>query len=401
MNIRILTLATFPDGHAATSRIRCYSKALRDQGHNVQVVAPRNMEVLPGRRWFYCGETEDIRFVLLDNLGMRSSRWLRYLHAYVEPILLLLYLVFTFRKGNVFIIYGDKVWSRLLMLLILKAARKRVILELNEYPFATEGSRLSRLPGVGPTLRFFVFHMIFPLANGFIVISKALESIATAHAPRAELLLVPILAEYPPMSSMQKVESKNPYIFHAGSLSEQKDGIYVVFEAFVMAHLSLRKNYGIQLKFYLTNKVTQTSTWERIEHLLACNGLQEQVVITGFRAETELRKFLSGSIALVINKPHGLQNYYNFPTKTAAYLSSGRPVILAAQDLEVNRYLMDNENAVVVRPDDSASIAAAVVKCFVEPNYASRIGKSGAETAERNFYYSIHAQRISEFVCKQ
>lgn len=400
MRVRIVTTASYPDGLAGTSRIRCYAKALLEQGDEVEVVSPRNVQPLPGRKWLFADEREGVRFRLISNREASRNRWGRYAWAYAAPVVLLLHTIATLRQSDVFFLYaGDTAATRFMMMLFLRAGGKKVILELNEYPYATEGSKITRLPGVRKVLTTFTLRAIFPLAHGAVVISKALEEVVAAYSPKAKSLRIPILAERLPLSlTGQGVQRENVYIFHAGSLSEQKDGILAVFEAFARAHHRLYDLYGIRLKFYLTNNITQPQTWQSIETILARHALQNDVVITGFCEEDELDRLVGSALALIINKPDHFQNRYNFPTKLGVYLASGRPVIFAGSGLEANHYLRHEVNAIVVPPDDSEQMAEAVVRCYCEPEFAEKIGKGGAETVEQHFYYRQYGSRLSEFL---
>ena len=398
MKIRIVSLASYPEGLAATSRIRCYAKALQEQGNDIEVVAPQNVQSLAGRCWLFAGESEGIRFKLLYNREDEGNLLRRYLRTYMAPVVLFLHTIATMRKCDVFFIYASTAMSRFLMMLILRVGGKKVVLELNEYPYATEGSKITRLPGVKSSLRAFVLHAVFPLANGFIVISKTLDEVVGKYAAKAKTLRVPILAEHLPLPSEHMADREEAYLFHAGTLSEQKDGILAVFDAFSRAHHAINEKCGIRIKFYLTNKITQTSTWQKIEKILAKNGLQDDVIITGYCPEKQLKRLMSGALVHIINKPRHFQNHFNFPTKLGACLASGRPVILAAEGLEANRYLTDGDNALVVTPDDSEQMAKAIVRCHCEPELVARIGKRGAETVVQHFYYGRHASRMSEFI---
>lgn len=399
MRVRIVTTTSYPDGLAATSRIRCYAKALLEQGDEVEVVSPRNVQPLPGRKWFLEDEREGVRFRLISNREASRNRWGRYAWAYAAPVVLLLHTIATMRQSDVFFLYVSTAASRFLMMLFLRAGGKKVVLEVNEYPYATEGSKITRLPGVSKVLTTFTLRAIFPLAHGIVVISKALEEVAATYSPKAKRLRIPILAERLPSSPTDRgVQQEDVYIFHAGSLSEQKDGILAVFEAFARAHHRLYDLHGIRLKFYLTNSITQPQTWQSIETILARHALQDDVVITGFCEEEKLERLIGGALALIINKPDHVQNRYNFPTKLGVYLASGRPVIFAGSGLEANHYLQYEENAIVVASDDSEQMAAAVVRCYREPEFAEKIGKRGAETVEQHFYYRQHGSRLSEFI---
>lgn len=379
--------------------MRCYAKALILEGHQVSVVSTRNAVQLPGKRYLYSGAQEDVNFTLLRNGPSNSGRLSRYLWAYLSPIALLTYTVATLRRSDVFILYFNTAWTRFAMITVLRLFGKKVVLELNEYPYSAEGSRLTRLPFVRPLLRQFVFRAIFPIAPNFIVISKALEHLVATRAPKAATLQVPILAEDRPVQvPWPDIDKNDIYIFHAGTLSEQKDGIYAVFKAFTRAHHELFERHSVRLKFLLTNNMTQPELWARINELLVRNNVEDYVAVTGFCSDDELDQYLRGALALIVNKPKNLQNDHNFPTKLTKYLASGRPVILAAEKTEANRFLDDKVNAITVAPNDSTAISEALVHCFENPAAAREIGQAGSAVCEERFFYARHAQRLSEFM---
>ena len=86
-----------------------------------------------------------------------------------------------------------------------------------------------------------------------------------------------------------------------------------------------------------------------------------------------------------------------FPFKLGEYLASGRPVI-ASRVSDVDRFLADRSNAVLVRPGDSGELAEAIEYLLDNPEAASSIGQRGREVAVSLFDYKSQGQALLSFL---
>ena len=73
---------------------------------------------------------------------------------------MLFHTVITVRQSDVFFLYNNAAFTRFLIVLFLRVFGKKVVLELNEYPFSPEGDRITQIPGVRTLMRLFVFYFI-------------------------------------------------------------------------------------------------------------------------------------------------------------------------------------------------------------------------------------------------
>ena len=336
---------------------------------------------------------------LVRNSSPQRSKWLKRALAYIDPLLVALHTISTMRRADVFVLYFNTVFSRWLMLVILKIARKRTVIELNEYPYSHDGGKLTEVGFFNRLFLCFTLRCAFPLANGFLAISEPLTKLVAEHAPRAKVLTLPaLLLDQPIFGASTPPTADGFYILHAGSLSERKDGITALFEAFGLAHSRLRSQFSTSLRLLVTNDAAIPKTREAIEEVVARYDLKDHISFIGFCDKERLLKLMSGSLALVINKPSNLQNACNFPTKLPQYMASGRPVIVAAKDMELNRFIIDKFNAFVVAPNDSEAIARAIEFCFRNPVAAAAIGRRAVETSVSQFHYGSHAARLASFL---
>jgi len=288
---------------------------------------------------------------------------------------------------------------RLLPIPIMHFLGKKIIVEVNEYPYSTEGNKFTRITIIRKTLRWATLRWVIPKMDGIVVISENLKEVVNQYAPSVPVLKVPILVDVSRgyFTSFEKSPHSHPYLFHAGSLSVQKDGIIKVIEAYAKAATLLKKS-SIQLDLVLTNKKTFPKIWQSIEKILIEYNLIDRMKITGYLSETELHDYIQHASALLINKPSTFQNKYNFPTKLGDYLLSGRPVILAAEGIEANNYIYNKVNGFVVPPDDVEKIKNTLIWLFQNPLKANDIGKVGRQTAIDYFDYRKNSLQIKSFM---
>ena len=166
--------------------------------------------------------------------------------------------------------------------------------------------------------------------------------------------------------------------------------------AFAKAANSL-KIKGLKLNLLLTNKKTQKDVWNNITAILKNNNLSDHLIITGFLSEAELNYCLQNAAVLVINKPITNQNKYNFPTKVGDYLNSKTPVVIAAKGLELNNYITNGKEAIVVGPDDVDEMSRNITNLLLDSNENKKIGMKGQSCAQKNFHYSAHSRNIKTF----
>ena len=403
MRVRIATLGSYPDGMASTYRIHCYAKALQLEGVHVEVISAESEIKLDGRSLSYGGNRDGIEFKILWNKGGLQTFFFKYLWSELKAYIFALYNLFTFSKYDVLFLYDCPSIPALLLIRFCKLLNKKVVLELNEYPYSTAGSRVTRIKRVNQFLKWVTLKFVLPSTDGIVCISEALAGLVHENAPKTLVLKVPILIgdQKETIKEFKLVDNllsrNDKYIFHAGSLSEEKDGIVKMVAAFAKAANSL-KIKGLKLNLLLTNKKTQKDVWNNITAILKNNNLSDHLIITGFLSEGELNYCLQNASVLMINKPISKQNKYNFPTKVGDYLNSKTPVVIAAKGLELNNYITNGKEAIVVSPDDINEMARNIFNLLLDSNENKRIGMKGQGCAQKNFHYSAHSKNITQFL---
>lgn len=397
MKVYIAVVGNFPFGMASAYRIQCYAKALHHAGNRCTIVSTRTGKKMAGKSLLHSDSYDDVDFKAILNASPFKGQILTHLWQELEAYFLLAYLLFRFKRFDTIWLYGMGFIPRVLLLLFMRLLKKKVVLELNEFPYATERTRLTKINWFNKLLQKLTIDYLLRNFNGIVAISESLFQVASKADREKKVLKVPILVDLEkrggPNTDFSNGMPEN-YVFHAGSLSVQKDGIFNIVEAFILAHKQLEIR-GVKLKWVITNTASQV--WAKIEKTLKEAGLFDHLIITGYLNEDELNKWMSHSRVLIINKPDSFQNKYNFPTKAGDYLLSGRPLILASADQEINRFISDGKQGLIVAQNDSKSLADSIVRLVLDPELAQKIGAEGRERALTSFDYRVHAERISTF----
>lgn len=135
----------------------------------------------------------------------------------------------------------------------------KIIRELCELPYGTgvETAKTERL-------RNKMLTTIFPKFDGFFSISETLSEFVKKYAPKAKNLKIPILVDVSISENVKPHKSTYPYIFHSGTLYEQKDGVVGMLEGFAIANKQLHGKYD----FIMTGKLEDSMDKKKIMMLL-------------------------------------------------------------------------------------------------------------------------------------
>lgn len=392
MKVYIICRESFPNGMAGTNRIKCYAKALQLGGIDCTVInytrtetkgSTRNPEragVWEGIPFFYVGE---------DNIKP-PHKIPRLWRKYKDQFLLKMFLRRNLEPGDVVIGYVNSDTDLLCRVIdIIHSKGASYVRELCEIPFFGGQSRKEK-KGLEDILG-----RLFPKCDGFISISDPLTELAKEHMkPEARILKLPILVDYDGFLLPDKSEEADvPYIFHSGTLFEQKDGVLGMIEAFGKAFPRI----GRKTRMVFTGNPANSPDGKQIKEMIARYGLEDRITFTGFIDYSTLKDYLSKASLVVINKHPNIQNKYCFSTKLGEYLAAGKPVVITDVGEAMN-YLTDGKNAYVVRRDDVNALSDAIVKAFTNEEERKRIGEAGRILCKEAFDYRSVSSRFSDFL---
>lgn len=383
MKVFIITREPFPNGMAATNRIKCYARAIREGGVDCEVIIFKRTEVYgrPVQNTMGKGEYEGVPYQYIGGTPLRNkSLIVRKILDKIDLWCTFKYLKTTIKKGDVLFVYNSvDVRISIPFINIAHNNGAYCIRDLCEIPFGTgvETKKTKRL-------RILTFKKEFPLLDGIISISDALFNLARTYAlPTCKHLKVPIMVDFNQYYLPDESEKVSvPYIFHSGTLYEQKDGILGMIEAFGQVVEKRR----ISARFICTGNVDNSFHKNEINQLIEKYHLQEKITFLGYLQDDELKKFLSKASLVIINKYRTQQNHYCFSTKLGEYLAAGKPVIITNVGEAMN-WLKNKQNAYIIEPGDTNALANTIAHVLQNQEEARMIGISGQKTCQECFDY--------------
>jgi glycosyltransferase involved in cell wall biosynthesis len=335
------------------------------------------------------GVFDKVQYRHVGKTNIRSTNWLkRRIDDFWRHLLTIILVLFNRTGSDITVVIGPSFDFRLLLPMVAGFTKTKMVLEINEYPFVSQNNAL--LTGIK---RSVLFKLIFPLYDGFIVISEELSKVVNHYkAKRATVIKVPVLASQNQIVEMENSPIKEPYIIHAGSLNEDKDGVLGMLEAFAIAI----RNLEFPIKYVLTGKIENSPYHKAIRDFILRCKLDEYVVFTGHLRDEELWRYLRNSSLAIINKYDTKQNRYCFATKLAVYLSFAIPVITTTIG-ESRYYLRDGLNAYLVEPRNPQLIADKIVSAFTNIQERENIARAGKNLSDTEFSHKYQGKRIADY----
>ena len=323
MKVVITTREPIPNGMAGTKRILCYAKALSIEGTKVTILNtnrteraglinnPNNQgQINDYVNYMYAGGTS----ICSKNIFVRQLSYIK------DHLCGFVWCLKNLDKNTVVISYGNSIRKQFLDILSAKLKGAKVCRELCEYPYKDDYSKSFSLLGLK---QWIMLHCTFKGFDGFLTISHTLKELCDRHKKNsAKQLLIPILVD----STKREIESINiehPYIFHSGTLYENKDGFLGLIRAFAKAHSKCP-----DLHFYSTGYLEKAPETRTIKEIIEEFNLNSFIHFLGYLNEGELQKYQNGASMFIINKYDSFQNRSCVSTKLGEYLLCKKSVII-------------------------------------------------------------------------
>lgn len=391
MKVFIVTCEPFPNGMAATGRIICYAKALLSVDMYCEVVVYRRTEVFGRNPNNVTGEGiyEGVTYKYISGTPLRASNKLfRFWHDVQDQHRTILYLKSRMKSGDAILCYmREEPFAKRLQRLAHKHGFK-IVRDLCEFPFAslqlTERTE-SRCDKYMRT----TFHGY----DGAICISQSLLDLALKYYPQGRYVKVPILVDENKWNFDHVLPNDigYPYIFHSGTLQQQKDGILDVLKAFAEALTNLPKG----VKYLFSGEVSRSPDRIKIQEIIETLNLKSSVCFLGYLSREDLQCYMKGAKLFIIYKNDNLQNRYCFATKLGEYLLTGNPVITTTVG-ESKIFLKDKDNAYLIPSGSHELLVNTIIAVFAD-NDSYQIGLRGQEVARKNFISISQGEKLRRY----
>lgn len=394
MKVYIITNSPFPYGMAPVKRKICYAKALLSQGVDCKVVVFSRTEQKgkPTPNISSKGVFEGVPFEYLGGSNVRSSiNLIAKLQTVYLEFYLLFYLLKKLEKGDVVLEYAHDKFTNFMNAVIrvthLKGAK--FVRELCELPFGKGKEKKSDI-----IARKRILTNQFPKYDGVIAISDSLVDLSRKYmGENKSILKVPILVEYEKYDMEDKSEeTQQPYIFHSGTLTEQKDGLLGMIEAFGLAQSQLKR----PVRFICTGNKDKSPCKKEIDVLIDKYNLGNELVFTGYLSDDELRGYLQKASVVIINKAVNQQNTYCFSTKLGEYMAAGKAIIITKVGEAMN-WLTDGEDALIIPPCENDMLAEAIIRLLNDDVLHQHLGKNARKTCKQCFDYRVWGNSLKEY----
>lgn len=229
------------------------------------------------------------------------------------------------------------------------------------------------------------------LASGFLAISSHLvgrcEELARGRAP----------VHYLPISVDMNLFPEKPFslngtvsLFYAGSFGK-KDGLPVLLDAFDL--LAARHP---NIRFILSGR-GHTEDMKEFHARVESSPYKGRIEWKGYLGEKEYYSLLNSIDIPCMTRVDLAFAHAGFPFKLGEYLAAGKPVI-ASRVSDVERFLENRENALLVKAGASDEICEAVEYVMSNPERAAALGTRGRETAMSFFDFRRQGDSLRSFL---
>lgn len=123
----------------------------------------------------------------------------------------------------------------------------------------------------------------------------------------------------------------------------------------------------------------------------------QNVMVAGYVAPKIVRRFLVASDVLVLPNisADDMSRLYTSPLKLFEYMAARRPIV--ASDLPSVREILNEQNAVLVKPDDPKSLAAGIKKVIENIELGNRLAKKAFQDVQQ-YTWDNRRDKVLEFI---
>ena len=232
--------------------------------------------------------------------------------------------------------------------------------------------------------------LLYSLFHGVFCISDVLcRHVQTAARRGLIVQKMPVLVDANAFTRLNDPKDTVRQIVYAGTLSEKKDGVLTLIDAFAALPMS-QADVRMVIAGWGPRPSDEMSCQVRVRE----KGLADRVELLGRLGRSETQNLVQRATVLALARPASLQAEAGFPTKLAEYLASSRPVVVTATG-EIPNYLEDGVSAYLVDPGDTQGFANALFRVLSEPGEAETVGARGRVVAVQSFDFRANAEKLA------
>jgi glycosyltransferase involved in cell wall biosynthesis len=386
--------AAFPGRSPIANHMQRMARGLRECGHSVQIVAPRNPN---------------------DGIAVRGE------DKYGTP-----YRSFnTPPKPRFFPFYPH--WSRAIrpglsaaVADLVESERPHAMILIGETWYAFDGLRrfcqargirvlgypiewfppyLASVAGLSWFDQWMQRHVTYPNCDGIVGISRFWEGFASRRGIPATV--VPSFSKF----GDDEIPQCTPEVHQKFRILFVGRWVRRELPATVFSALEIALERGVDLELVVLGSVGKSAALSQVleerpalRRLAALPRVRERIRFLGFVPDEELIRQMHSADAFVLLRRQNRETQALFPTRLPEFLATGKPVIVSdAGDLSL--YLKHGQSALVIPPGDHPQeLADAIIFLATHPKEAQSIGRGGRVALEESFSQKKLAERLAGFI---
>lgn len=281
------------------------------------------------------------------------------------------------KSNNVLFLRSIDPFVGLITWILVKSKNIKLAIERNELPAVIINGKTSLIKII--IYKYFVLSWHYRLFNVLFLMTDELINFYGKYTGKSCIIKkLPMTVDFSRFE-LKKTAQKSSYVFYAGSLLEQKDGV----ESLIHAFRKISEVYpDINLKIAGGSKNGEQE--KKLMNLINDYRLQTRISLLGFIIRDKIPDLLCSAKMLVLARPDSMQARGGFPTKLGEYLAASVPVIVTRVG-EISRYLSEDE-VFFISPDNIVDDLYEKIK-YILSNYdrAMQVAYRGKRAAKRHF----------------
>lgn len=386
--IGVLCPYSFPEGKAATNRIKAYSKGLIACGVEVDVIVFFTRDVNDGNP--ISGNHEGIQYEYI-NLTSSNNRIIKHTWDRVKIISR----TYSYLKASnqskpydyLFLSFDHPVWLLVFGIMShILGIRNSFICD--EFPDA-----IRRMKQRVPVSQILLYKLASCFIDCRILMTEALQRFYDSKVCKKPTYILNSIVDTDKFNGITRQIPPRKYLCYMGSLILVKDNVDNIVKAFSL----IADNYD-ELDLYIYGPPKSTDALI-LRQLIMELGLSERVFLKGWAIFSDVPQILSNASILVTSQPDTKRAEGGFPTKMAEYMMSRTPMIVTNVG-EISKYVTDKKNAFIVEPSDPQKYAEAISFVMENPDIAAEVAERAFIDANQNYNVSSVVKPLVSFLQK-
>jgi glycosyltransferase involved in cell wall biosynthesis len=391
LKILLLTSEPFPEGGAATNRMRSYSKGLTELNQVISIIGLKPTSFAQQKSTGIIDGYRYLNVSTLNGWNYRSTtRKILLSFKYLYKGILDVFSENRKTSHDFLILVSNNPLYIVIFFLISKIIGVKYVQDKSEFPFV-----LMKKSKLGKFYAFLYVNIIYKLFDAFIVMTEPLRAYLEKKSRKSALFItLPMTVEAERFYRADSSFIEEPYIAYCGSMGGNKDGVDLLIKSFA------RTSQVFTDKKLVLIGDGPKSDIQKLIKLVDSLNIKDKVIFTGKVMRDQIPAYLCNSELLTLCRPSSLQSKGGFPTKLGEYLATAKPVVVTKVG-EIPNYLTDGVNAFLAKPDDSINFSDKMSEALNDYSRATKIGIQGREVVSTVFSYKVQSKRLLNFLLEQ